>query len=572
MKFQYPQTLCRKMFQLTFSILLNFYVGVISTNGNTPFIQTQLGGVTGTYRHSLNGRQYEAYEGIPYAVPPVQQRRFEPPIPIKKWAGNITATSPAAACIQYEHLPHNWVQDRVTGEEDCLYLNIYVPVKAKSLPVLFVIHGGAFQFSKAPTETHFLMDRDVIVVSISYRLSMFGFLSTEDSVIPGNMGLKDQNLALRWVYDNIEYFKGDPKKITLIGVSAGAASVHYHYLSPMSKGLFQNGISFSGTAFGPGKHAENSLEKAKKLASILGCHTTKISDMIKCLKSKPARSVVNATSQFMPWLYNPFTPFGPVIETSGDKQFINRSAIDIVNSGDAYDVPWITSFCSEDGLYPAADFINDDQLLNDLNNNWNTIAPHLLDYNFTIPLKDHANVSSKIRNYYFGSKTIGKDTIKELVDVVGDRLYKFNAYKAARLQAAKNKSPVLFMYYNYRAFTSLSDFYSNSTTNYGVSHGDDFYMLFDNGFIDTSKRSEDQVMRNKLLDYVVSVATDGFPGLGLEFEWKKVDPTKEDLDYLCVRGPTNIKMESNNYIEQRKFWSTIDFDENKLCSETCFVC
>lgn len=212
------------------------------------------------------------------------------------------ATKVGDSCIQYAHLPLE-ATDKVHGTEDCLYLNVYVPTgKSKSgvFPVLFAIHGGGYQFGSAPTDVRFLMDRNIIVVTISYRLGIFGFLSTEDEVIPGNMGLKDQSMALRWISENIKSFGGDPNKITLTGISAGGASVHYHYLSPMSKGLFQNGISFSGTTFGPGKHAENMREKTFKLADILGCPSTNdVRNTVECLRQRPARSIAQATKRFM---------------------------------------------------------------------------------------------------------------------------------------------------------------------------------------------------------------------------------------------------------------------------------
>jgi carboxylesterase type B len=113
------------------------------------------------------------------------------------------------------------------------------------------------------------------------------------------MGLKDQSMALRWVHDNIESFGGNPNKITLIGVSAGGASVHYHYLSPLSAGLFQNGISFSGTALLCWAQTENSLERAKKLGAIMGCPTDNTTVMIQCLRHRPPRSLAQATSKFM---------------------------------------------------------------------------------------------------------------------------------------------------------------------------------------------------------------------------------------------------------------------------------
>lgn len=213
----------------------------------------------------------------------------------------MQATKVSDACLQYSHLP-TVPNEKVEGSEDCLYLNVYKPVQKKisPMPVLFWIHGGCFQYGTGTVfGAKYLADKDVILVTINYRLGSLGFLSTEDNVVPGNMGLKDQSMALRWIHDNIESFGGDSKKITLTGLSAGGVSVHYHYLSPLSAGLFRNGISFSGTALLCWAQTENSRQKAKKLGALMGCPTNNTKEMIQCLQQRPARPLVQATSEFM---------------------------------------------------------------------------------------------------------------------------------------------------------------------------------------------------------------------------------------------------------------------------------
>lgn len=132
-----------------------------------------------------------------------------------------------------------------------------------------------------------------------YSIYFFtGFLSTEDDVVPGNMGLKDQSMALKWVHDNIESFGGDPKKITLIGLGTGGASVHYHYFSPLSAGLFQNGISLSGTALNYWANRRNNLDRTKKLGKAVGCSTSDTKELVECLKKSSADSIVKAVKDF----------------------------------------------------------------------------------------------------------------------------------------------------------------------------------------------------------------------------------------------------------------------------------
>uniref|UniRef100_T1HUH8 Carboxylic ester hydrolase n=1 Tax=Rhodnius prolixus TaxID=13249 RepID=T1HUH8_RHOPR len=144
-------------------------------------------------------------------------------------------------CLQSLH-NIRFVNSAVVGSEDCLYLSVYThSLKPETLnPVLVYIHGGVFEFGGGEFEGRpgNFMDHDVVVVTMNYRLGPLGFLSMEDEILPGNLGLKDQTMALRWVQRNIKNFGGDPKKVTIMGESAGGASIYLHMISPMSKGLF----------------------------------------------------------------------------------------------------------------------------------------------------------------------------------------------------------------------------------------------------------------------------------------------------------------------------------------------
>nr|XP_014292970.1 esterase FE4-like [Halyomorpha halys] len=115
------------------------------------------------------------------------------------------------------------------------------------------IHGGGFFGGTGPrrTEPHYMMDEDIVIVDISYRLGFLGFLSFKDKEMPGNQGLKDQVLAKKWVQKNIHLFGGDPNSVTLVGESAGAGSAYHHTVSPMSRGLFHRAIAESGTSYNP---------------------------------------------------------------------------------------------------------------------------------------------------------------------------------------------------------------------------------------------------------------------------------------------------------------------------------
>lgn len=158
------------------------------------------------------------------------------------------------ACIQ------NW--DFKTGKEDCLYLNIFTPVtkskrfdlKSNEFPVFFWIHGGSYNAGSASSDNggpQLIIEKDIIVVTINYRLGVLGFLSIPEANITGNFGLRDQQIALKWTHKNIGFFGGDSNALTIVGWSAGAASTSFHLYSKEMNGLFSKAIMMSGTMLNP---------------------------------------------------------------------------------------------------------------------------------------------------------------------------------------------------------------------------------------------------------------------------------------------------------------------------------
>lgn len=348
---------------------------------------------------------YYAFEGIPYAEAPLGELRFAPTKPLKeKWDGIRNFNKFGAECMQWDHLIHG--EDRLRGSEDCLFLNVYVPKtvlesKNKEVPVFFYIHGGAFMFggsnSYSPKQ---FMTKDVILVTFNYRLGPLGFLSTEDNAISGNMGMKDQVMALKWTNENIAKFQGDRESITLLGFSAGGASVHLFYLSTMTKGLFKNGISYSGCALNPWVLSENSKEKAHKIAHNVGCSTENHEELLKCLKQKPAGDIVRSVKLFQPFLYNPFSPFGVVVENSDEEVFLSDFPSVLLKNEKFHKIPWLATATKDEGLYPAAEFY-DKEHLDWIDSKWDSLAPHLFDFNHTFTDESKKlEISRRIREHY----------------------------------------------------------------------------------------------------------------------------------------------------------------------------
>lgn len=168
-------------------------------------------------------------------------------------------------------------------------------VGSKKLPVFVYVHGGYFMAGGSNyMGPLYLMQEDIVLVTINYRLASLGFLNTGDDLVTGNMGMKDQVLALKFVKQEISKFGGDPDNVVLWGESAGAAAVHFHLLSPMSKGLFNKAIMSSGTAIKPWSLVTKPKEQAKLLAESLGCPTDNSSVIVNCLRKIDAITLVAA--------------------------------------------------------------------------------------------------------------------------------------------------------------------------------------------------------------------------------------------------------------------------------------
>ena len=265
---------------------------------------------------------------------------------------------------------------------------------------------------------HIMDNGKMVLVTINYRLGILGFLSTEDEVLPGNLGMKDQVEALKWVQRNIKAFNGDPDKVTLSGFSAGGASVQLHYLSSLTKGLFKNGISHSGNALDPWVFMENARSKAHQVAEFMDCTHDDHQKMLECLKQKPAENLVTSLKNFQPFLYNPLSPFGLVVEPAHESAFIPENPRTLLEKGKFNSRPWLLSQTKDEGLYPAAEFYSKEEFLDEIDTKFDDLAPHILQFNDeTNDKQTLLKASCRIRNHYMGHKKINRENFELLENV-----------------------------------------------------------------------------------------------------------------------------------------------------------
>jgi para-nitrobenzyl esterase len=268
-------------------------------------VQTTDGPVKGIQKAGVS-----AYLGIPYAAPPVGKLRWQPPQPPKKWKGVRSVTSYGATCVQTNTLG---VFAKTSLSEDCLFLNVFVPDgrgrdawdyfrNRRHLPVMVWIHGGGlFDGSANEYDPQWLAtDGNVIVVSINYRLNVFGFLAHPALDSGGqafaNYGYMDQQFALKWVQKNIKAFGGDPKNVTIFGESAGGNSVFAAIASPTAKGLFHRAIAQSGSYVMNGTEQPITSARAygQQFATAVGC----VDQSAECLRALTPEQIVTRARAF----------------------------------------------------------------------------------------------------------------------------------------------------------------------------------------------------------------------------------------------------------------------------------
>jgi para-nitrobenzyl esterase len=344
------QTLYRKIAIFIFCLLLllcsvgSAAMGESSSpfwTGDGPLVvTTDKGPVRGTTKEGVL-----EYYGIPYAAAPVDKLRWEPPQPAKAWAEPIDATKYRNGCPQVSR----YGLTEAGYNEDCLFLNVAVPAKARAasrkLPVIVWIYGGVFvggSSSIYPLE-HLAKKGNAVIVSMNYRLGVFGFMSHPGfkAESNGTYGLEDQRAALRWVQRNIAAFGGNPKNVTIAGESAGAASVCMHLIAPKeTSGLFQRAIIQSGGCIQHLRTVEESSKVGVKVATLAGCPEGP--GAANCMRSKGVRELLEAAttvagSDVMTYVPSAGTKTVPMqgAEAMRSGQFVR---VPIINGGDTYEL------------------------------------------------------------------------------------------------------------------------------------------------------------------------------------------------------------------------------------------
>lgn len=297
-----------------------------------PSVRTTSGRVQGNRVQGFH-RLMNVYLGIPYAEPPVGELRFRRPEPVRPWNGTLSANRFSKPCY-HEHYSNNKETESKNISENCLFLNIWVPYMRNSERLATLVwlpdNGRRSDVNSEIFDGNYLAaENDVIVVGVNYRVGALGFLYSGNESSPGNMGLLDQAMAIKWLYNNIEHFGGDKHRLTLFGDGLGATSVSLHLLSPVSRTYFSNAAMQKGGLGGTTSFIPNSkaLKYTELLASKVGCTNEDLEETMKCLNSVEIKTILE--NQDGIYINESRVFAGPTV----DEYFLTKSPKELLDDG-----------------------------------------------------------------------------------------------------------------------------------------------------------------------------------------------------------------------------------------------
>ncbi len=425
------------------------------------------------------------FEGIPYAAPPVGNLRWKAPEPAANWEGVRQATTFGPRCMQ-AHLYSDMIFRDNGPSEDCLSLNVWTPTanSEAKLPVMVWIYGGGFAAgasSEPRQDGEQLARKGVVVVSLNYRLGVFGFFSHPELAkesgrnSSGNYGLLDQVAALHWVRKNIAAFGGDPGNVTIFGESAGSFSVSALMASPLTPGLFEKAIGESGAFFSatlPAKSLSQSEDADAKFAQSIDATT------LQALRAKSADELLQAATK------EKGVRFAPNI----DGYFLPRDVYSIYVEGKQRHVPLLAGWNADEGSYHSI---------------FGKEEPSVENYKARLQALFGDKAKALLSQY---PAATAEEAKRSAQDLSGDQFIGFSTWKWIEMQSSTGAAPV----YRYR-FEDAPPVASGEASR-GAYHSSEIEFVFGNlRFKDLPWRPQDRQLSDQMSSYWTNFAKKGSP-------------------------------------------------------------
>ncbi|XP_076173591.1 esterase E4 [Ptiloglossa arizonensis] len=507
------------------------------------------GSKTETIYHN---KPYYSFKGIPYAQPNVGPNKFRMPEPADPWEGVYDATKHRATCPFY-----CMIKKGLLGDEDCLYLNVYTPVLDKEArkAVMVWFHPGGWNTGMADDMLFgpdFLVENDVVVITVNYRLGALGFLNTGDESALGNAGMKDQVMALKWVKDNIHFFGGCPNRVTIFGASSGGASVQYHMLSPMSEGLFSGAIEQSGTTINPWAISYNPRELAFMLGEALGIRTTDSAELVQKLTEFHVKDIIAASNEIMEsqnTLNGRMFAFVPSVEVDlGQDRFLSADPWTLLKTGELADVPLMSGIVSDECTFYAQQMLDSIEVMN---TEPELFLPDDLNYTDSSTKRESGEC---LRKFYYGeNKQISKENINEYTMMLSDIFFDAGEFLSLDILKDRISGPIYEYLFTYEGpFGFMKSLFGISD---GVAHGDELsYLFYSNAFKNLPEPDSSAERMTKIMTKLwTNFAKDRNPTSKLDDDvtvnW---EPRGNENNFMNINQ--DLKMEKHLMQDRYDYW------------------
>lgn len=526
-------------------------------------LKTEDGPVCGYIEKTAEGTYYR-FKGIPYAKPPVGNLRFLPPLPASPWIKEIDCTQTAP-----EPLSFNFARE-IIGSEDCLYIDVHTPnIKpVKLLPVMFWIGSYGFTYNLDYIfDSNLINNQDVVFVRCNFRLGPLGFLSINDFGAPGNCGLKDVVLALKWVQRNICTFGGDPNNVTVFGNSSGGVIAHLLILSPMATGLFHKAIIQSASALNNWSLAKNPSQPVMQLAKLLDIKTTCQIEVVDELRTISAIKLMQAfdimehesckakDNNVIDAVFKPCIE----VEYEGQPVFLSKSPLALIKSGNFNKVPLIIG--SNNTEAALLQFMKDDYYnFEKFNKNVSLLVPR------SLALEDSMSrdIGYQLLKFYLGGEEeLREDTSAQYLQLISDYYFLYYVNKTVRLHSQTAAHyPIYYYILNYAGEWVVP---KNLNFFNSLGHCAEIPFIFgikvpDKPDEPICKGSRDSVTtRNRVIKMWTNFAKYGNPTPVnhdplLQITWDAVE-NDENINYLSIGS--ELTKGRNPFLERMKFWDEL---------------